>query len=441
VFQEVRALARLAWPVVLGQLGATLLGVVDVAMVGRLGEVQLAALAAGHIWTFGTLIIGMALIMGLDPVFTQAHGANEPRAMGRTLGRAVVLALLLSVPIVGLHLAAEPGLRLLGQPPEAIPLAAEYSQVLALSVPTFLLYTVLRHFLLGMERMMLPTIVIGVANVLNIALNAALIEGRWGFPALGAVGCGWATTVVRVAMPIALLALAWREVRSRWPSAMEIVEPRALARLAWQALPVGVQVSLEVWAFTAVGVLMGWLGTAALAAHSVALNLSVIAWMIIFGIAAAATTRIGNRIGAGLPWVQTAWIATGLGTLVMSSSAVTLLLFPEWLLRLFTQDPKVMAVALALLPLAASFQIFDGVQGVIAGALRGAGDVRIPALLVLVAFWMVGLPTGWWLGIANEGGPAGVWSGLVFALIIVACALVARLWWVGRQGVQRVTVE
>ena len=441
MFQEVRALARLAWPVVLGQLGATLLGVVDVAMVGRLGEVQLAALAAGHIWTFGTLMPGLALIMGLDPVFTQAHGANEPRAMGRALGRASVLALLASIPTVVLHQVAETGLRLLGQPPEAIPLAAEYSQVLALSVPTFLLYNVLRHFLLGMERMMLPTVVIGIANVLNIALNAALIEGRWGFPALGAVGCGWATTAVRVAMPIALLVLAWPEVRSRWPSVAEVIDPRALARLAWQALPVSVQVSLEVWAFAAVGVLMGWLGTGALAAHSVALNLSVIAWMVIFGIAAAATTRIGNRIGAGLPWVRTAWVATGLGTLVMGTSAVTLLSFPEWLLGLFTQDPKVLVVAMTLLPLAAAFQIFDGVQGVIAGALRGAGDVRVPALLVLVAFWMVGLPAGWWLGIANEGGPAGVWSGLVVALVIIACALVARLWWVGRRGVQRVVVE
>jgi MATE family multidrug resistance protein len=189
---EVRALVRLAWPVVLGQLGFTLLGIVDVAMVGRLGELELAALAAGHLWTFGVLIPGMALMLGLDPIFTQAHGANEPRAMGRTLWRAMLLVVLCSVPIIVGHIYAEEGLRLLQQPEEALDIAAGYSRALAWSVPGILVFQALRQYLLAMGRMMLPTLAVLAANVLNIGLNYALIEGRFGFPAMGAVGCGWA---------------------------------------------------------------------------------------------------------------------------------------------------------------------------------------------------------------------------------------------------------
>jgi multidrug resistance protein, MATE family len=437
---EVRALVRLAWPVVLGQLGFTLLGIVDVAMVGRLGELELAALAAGHLWTFGVLIPGMALMLGLDPIFTQAHGANEPRAMGRTLWRAMLLVVLCSVPIIVGHIYAEEGLRLLQQPEEALDIAAGYSRALAWSVPGILVFQALRQYLLAMGRMMLPTLAVLAANVLNIGLNYALIEGRFGFPAMGAVGCGWATTAVRLLLPAVLLVLGWGEIRSRLPALAGLFRPAAVWALARQALPVSGQISLEVWAFNAVGVLMGWLGTGALAAHSVALNLSVVAWMVIFGIAAAATTRIGNRIGAGLDWVRTAWTAVGLGTVVMSGSAALLLAFPGPLVSVFTKDPGVLAVTLTLLPLAALFQLFDGVQGVIAGALRGAGDVRVPALLVVVCFWCIGIPAAWWLGIHLDGGPRGVWWGLVLSLILVACALVVRLWWVGRRGVDRVVL-
>ncbi len=441
MFSEARTLLRLAWPVVLGQLGITLMGVVDIAMVGTLGEVPLSGLAAGNMWSFATIIPGLALMMGLDPLFAQAHGAGEARVMGRTLVRATILALLITPLFIWVHLRAETGLTLLDQPPEAIGIAAEYCAVLAISIPGMLMFQVLRQYLLAMGRMGLPTIAVIVANAVNVLLNWLLISGHWGFPALGAVGCGWATTAVRFVLPVVLLALAWPEVRSRLPAWEGLLSPRLIWDLFLKALPVSGQMTLEVWAFNAVGVLMGWLGTAALAGHALALNLSVISWMIIFGLAAAASTRVGNLIGAGKPWLPTAWISVALSLLVMGISATILALFPEALAHLYTGDPAVIAVAVTLIPLAAIYQLFDGVQGVIAGVLRGAGDVRVPALLALTSFWGIGLPAAWWLGIERQGGPQGIWWGLVLALVSVSILLLLRLVWVGARRVQRVQVD
>lgn len=436
--QELRKLLSLAWPVVLGQLGFTLMGVVDIAMVGSLGEIPLAALAAGNMWSFATLIPGLALMMGLDPVFAQAHGAENPRAMGRALARALVLAAGSAPFIILLHVNAEAGLRLLQQPEQAIPIASEYTRILALGVPGMLLFQVLRQYLQAMGRTGLPTVAVVVGNLVNVVLNLGLIHGRWGFPALGAVGSGWATTAVRFVLPLVLLALSWKEVRSRWPVRGGVITVDAVWALFRQAAPVSGHITMEVWAFNCVGVMIGWLGTAALAGHSLALTLSVIAWMVIFGLAAAASTRIGNLIGAGRPWVQTGWIAVGLGLVVMGGSAAVLASFPAELAALFTPDPAVIAVAVVLIPLAAIYQVFDGIQGVISGVLRGAGDVRVPAMLAMASFWGVGVPCAWWFGIHTGGGPAGVWTGLVAALVCAALALLARLVIVGRRGVERV---
>ncbi|MCB9763675.1 MAG: MATE family efflux transporter [Alphaproteobacteria bacterium] len=424
---ELRVLLRMAWPVILGHVAWMMLNVVDLVMVGRLGETALAGLALGNIWSFGVFVFGMGTMMGIEPLFSQAFGAGERRAAGQALARAVVLGLLLSVPLTALHLLAGPALRLLGQPEEIIPIAAAYSAALAWSVPGGMVFNALRGFLYGQALMRPAMVVVVGANLLNVAANHALIDGNWGAPALGAVGCGWATTLVRVTMAPALIAVAWPAFRDGWAGWAGAFDRRALWRMMALGGPVGFQIASEVEAFNAVGLMMGWLGPTELAAHTVAINIASLVFMVPLGLSAAAATRVGNLLGAGQPWARSAWVAVAAGCGMMSVSAVCFYTLPEPIVRLYTDDAAVVAIAATLLPLAAVFQVFDGAQVVEFGVLRGAGDTRMPAMVNLVGYWALGLPIGYGLAFHGDAGPQGVWWGLVIGLAVVALLLCLRL--------------
>jgi MATE family multidrug resistance protein len=439
ILTELRCLLILAWPVVLGQLGTTLMGVEDLIMIGPLGENAVAAVGAGNLWSFGVLVLAMGTLRGLDPVYSQAHGAGDATAGAAALARGIVLALLLSVPVMALHLLGGPMLALLGQPAEVISDAGTYTSILAIGVPFLLVYVVIAQFLQGMGRMVLPMVVVIVGNLLNILLNWVFIRGGLFGIELGVVGCAMSTAIGRSITPILLLALSWSILKGYRPPPLSVVLQRAkLMRLVRLGVPVGMQYGLEVWAFNAAGLMMGWLGTTALAAHMVALNVTSLTFMIPFGLGIAASTRVGNLLGAGKDWVMSGWIAVGLGASWMAMSGVVLWTFAEPLVRIYISDPPVVALAASLLPLAAMFQLCDGVQAVSAGVLRGAGDTTTPAFVSLIGFWGLGIPAGWWLGIRGDAGPQGVWVALVVGLCSVAVLLVVRLWWLGRRGGIRV---
>jgi MATE family multidrug resistance protein len=441
---ELRALWTLAWPAVLGQLGWMAMGVTDVIMVGDLGEVPLAAVTAGHIWSFGVIIFAMGVLSGLDPFFAQSHGAGDHRAQGHALARSILLALLLSIPATLLHYIAGPALQMLGQPAEIIASSAAYCKAMAWGCPAILVFSALRQFLQGGGWMRAPMVAVWVANLANIGLNALLIYGLWGFPAMGVEGCGWSTAIVRVLMIFLLLGLARKNLFGRpWPSLPELRDLSELKRLLKIGGPVGIHFGLEVWAFNLVGLMMGVLGTRELAANSVVMNLISVTFMIPFGISAAAATRVGQLVGAEEPWGRAAWTAVGMGGSFMAMMGVVLLLFPEPLMRLYIDDDSVIRMGMLIVPMAAAFQLFDGIQAVSVGALRGAGDTFAPALVNLAGFWALGLPVAWGLGIEGWGlaeplGPGGVWWGLVVGLVFVAVAQSCRLVYVIRRGAIRV---
>lgn len=424
---------------VLGQLGTTLMGVEDLVMIGPLGERAVASVGAGNLWAFGVLVLGMGTLRGLDPVYSQAHGAGDVERGAAALARGIVLALLLSVPVIALHLLGGPVLQLLGQPAEVIPDATTYTSILALGVPCLMVYVVIAQFLQGLGKMVLPMVVVIVGNLLNVLLNWVLIGGGIFGLELGVTGCALSTAIGRSITPVLLLALAWPILKVYRPPPLSVVLERAeLLRLLRLGVPVGLQYGLEVWAFNAAGLMMGWIGTTALAAHIVALNITSVTFMIPFGLGIAAATRVGNLLGAGKDWQLSGWVAVGLGSAWMSVSGVVLWVFSEPLVRLYISNPPVVALAATLLPIAALFQLCDGVQVVSAGVLRGAGDTTTPAFVCLVGFWGLGIPAGWWLGIRGDAGPQGVWVALVVGLSAVAVLLVARLWWLGRRGGVRV---
>lgn len=438
---ELRRLLALGWPVVLGQVAVVLLGVADVIFAGRVGPEALAAISTGHIWGFGTLILGIGLLRGLDPLFSQAWGAGDRVAEAAHLRRGLVLAVLASAPVMAAHLFAAEGLAALRQPAAVIPLAAEYCAVVAIGVlPTFA-FAALAGFLQGRGDMKPPAVALGVANVVNIVGNAVLVFGVDAGPLgrvepMGAIGCAWATTLSRFATLVTLLFLAAPALRAL-PPTPGWARAAAFAPLLRIGLPVSLQTGFEVWAFSAAGVMMGVLGAVEVAAHAVAINIASLTFMVPFGLGAAASTRVGNLIGAGLAWGRAAAVAIGAGAAFMLLMAGALTAGAVPLARLFAPDPEVVAVAAVLLPVAGAFQLFDGVQAVAFGVLRGVGDTRAPAIVNFIGYWALGLPLGWWWGVHRGGGPVGIWAGLALGLAAVALMLLGRVRVVARRGAAR----
>jgi len=435
---ELRRLSMLAWPVVLGHLGTMGMGVVDTMMVGRLGADALASVSLGHTWSWLVLVTVTGGAHGLDPHFAQAFGARKPHAAGATLIQGLALLSLLSLPVLALHFLAGPALSLMGQPAQLIPTADAYVRVLAPSIPMVLGFQVLRQYLQGDGWMRPAAWVVFLANGVNALLNWVLIYGGLGGPALGEVGSAWATLIARTFMLAGLLVLGWPLVKKGMAGWAGAVSPARLIALARDVVPVGLQVGLESWAFGGSTMLVGLLGAIPLAAHTVTLNMAALSFMVPLGISAAASTRVGNLMGEGRSWTVAAWTAVGLGASVMLASASAYTLLPEPLLRLFTDDAAVLLVGAGLLPLLAAFQIFDGIQVVSFGVLRGAGDVRLPALANVLGYWVLGLPIGCWLAFPGGWGARGIWLGLTIGLAVVAVLLLFRLRYTAARGGYRV---
>jgi len=421
--------ASLAWPVVLGQLGLIGMGVVDMVMVGRLGPDHLGALGIGNTLVYGSLLVGLGTASGIDPLVAQAYGGSRPTDAGRALIQGSIVVAAVSVPIAAVHWWAGTLLTLLRQPAALVDIAQTYCQILTFGIPILLAFSLLRRFLQGSGRMQQAMWAILLGNIVNALADYALIYGHWGMPAMGVAGAAVSTVTVRCVMLAALFAMAWSELKRAWPGLAGSLEWRSILAVAAIALPVGAQLATEVWAFGACTVMAGWLGRLDVAAHTAALNIASVTFMIPLGISAAASTRVGNLVGANHRWQTAAWTAVGLAAFTMALSSALLLLVPGPLARIYLDDPAAVALTAATIPLAALFQFFDGTQVACFGVLRGLGDTRIPFLYNVVGFWMLGLPLGYALAFGLGWGLAGVWTGLAVALAIVASLLLLRVRW------------
>ena len=437
--ETVRVL-RLAGPVMIAYMGTISMGTVDMKMSGALGAKALGAVALGHMWSVAAAIVAWGAARALDPVVAQARGAGDVRAAGLGLTRGLVMVAILGLPVLFLYVLSGPGLVALGQPADLIPTAEAYCHALIPGLPAIMAFMVVRNFLQALGIMRPATYAIVLANVANVVLNWVLMYGRFGLPALGVVGCGLSTSINEWLMLGSVLFFARDTLREYWPGWAGALAFVPLVRLMKLGATLGAQFGLEVWAFHAAGFMMGRLGAIPFAAHAVGINLATISFMVPSGIGAAAATRVGQLVGAGHDWIRSAWSAIGLGAAVMTIPAVAFALAARPLAAFYSDDPGVLAVAAAVLPLAGAFQLFDGVQAVAFGALRGAGDTRVPAIANVVGYWVVGLPVGWFLAFSAGWGARGVWSGLVLGLAAVAALLLARLARLARRGVERLTI-
>jgi len=427
---EASRLWTLGWPVSVGMGAVFLMGTVDILMVGGLGQQQLAALAVGNLWCFGLSILGHSSARGLDPIVAQAFGAGDRDAAGQALLRGWLLAVLLALPLMALHTLAAEGLGVLGQPEHLLPQAEAYARARMWGLPFAFAFDATRQFLQGLGVMKPATRVAVAGNLVNAALNGLFLYGF----GLGVEGAGWATAG---SMAFLLVGLLWQTrgvLRAWWPAHPRVFAVRPFLELVSLALPAGFQSGLEVWGFIAAGVMMGWLGEVQLDAHVIALNLATLAFTLPFGLSAGAATRVGNLLGAGYAWQRSGWVAVGGTAVLMLGGAALFVGAPVPLARLFTREPSVVLLAATLLPIAGLFQVFDGTQTVAFGVLRGAGDVRVPTLANLLAYYVVGLPLGYWLAFERGWGAVGIWVGLTVALGTVASLLVVRLAWLGRRG-------
>lgn len=439
-FPEVRSIAALAAPIVVTQVGTMMLGVVDMLMVSDLGREALAAAALGNLWLFGTIVVSMGVVLGIDPVVTQTHGAGDGRATGLALQRGLVIAALASVPTVLLWLVTEPVLLLVGQSPTLARMAHDYVLVQAPSVFAFLGFTAVRSYLQGRGVTAPAMWITLVVNVLNVLFNWMLIHGHLGFPALGLLGAGIATGISRSLMFVLLVLVVWR-----WRLHADAWQPWSRAAFAAAGLleilrfgvPVGLQLALEVWAFQIATLFAGWLGDADLAAHTIVLNLASLSFMIPLGISMATVTRVGNLLGARERRAaqHAAWVALAMGAGVMGLSAITFVLLRDVLPTFYAdEDPAVLVLAATILPIAGAFQLFDGTQVVGGGILRGMGRTRPAAVFNLVGYYALGLPLSWYLAFETGMGLPGIWWGLTLGLAVVSALL---LGWIAVRGPAR----
>ncbi len=428
---ELRAMVALAVPVVLSELGWMLQGVVDTIMVGKLGPAAIGAVAVGNAVFYTPSLFGIGLVLGLDTLVSQAYGRGDHEACHHWLAQGVYLACIASVPLMVLLFAVSYGFTHVGISPEVAGPAGSYLRILVLSTLPLLLYGAARRYLQGVGQVRVITVTFVLANLVNWFFNWVFIYGRLGMPAMGVRGSAFSTVLARVGMAACLIGFAWRYERQRGhPLFRHWARPHwiRIRQLVRIGAPAAGQILLEVGAWNLGTFSAGWLSPVQLATHQIALNYAALTYMVPLGISAAAAVSVGHAIGAGDPARarRAGWLALALGTAFMLSAAVVFLVAPKPLIELYTRDPQVMAVGPSLLWIAAAFQIFDGIQTVSTGALRGLGETRAPMIANFVGYWILGLPLGFFLCFVLHWGIYGLWIGLTLALIVIATSLLVR---------------
>jgi MATE family multidrug resistance protein len=438
---EWRPMLRLALPVVVAELGWTTMSTVDTIMVGRLSAEAIGAVALGSALFLGVTIFGMGLLLGLDTVISQAYGAGNLRDCHRSLVHGIYLAFALTPPLTLVLYGIVRVLPRFGIAPEVLTLTVPYLRPIIWSLLPLLLYAATRRYLqaTGHERVVMAAFI--AANLLNAFVNWALIFGNLGLPRLGVTGAAWATLLSRLFMAgfllVAVVYYDRKGPRQLLPLPLAIEWPR-VRRLLDLGIPAALQITLEVGLFSAATALAAGLDAASLAAHQIAITVASTTFMVPYGVSSAAAVRVGQAVGRRDPdgVVRAGWMAIALGVGFMGSAALALWIVPRPIIAFFTSDPGVLGVGVSLLSVAALFQLFDGLQVVTIGVLRGLGDTRTPMFAGLFGYWVLALPAGWALAFPLGLGVRGLWFGMLVGLFAVGVSLLAV--WIRRLRARRI---
>lgn len=428
---EALALLRLGGPVIAAQLAWVSMNFVDTVMAGNLNPQSLAAVAVGGSLWFPLVVFTMGVLMAVTPNVAHAFGAEQYKDAGRHVRQGLWLAFGLGAVCITIVRFLSPLFTWMHVDPEIIPMATGYLSAISWGMPALCAFTVLRSFSEGVSvtRPMMWISLQGL--VVNISGNYVLMHGKFGFPALGAVGCGWASAFVLWTMLASLAVyIAINKVYRPFAPFGRFDPPHLLELIAMLKLgvPIGLGLFVECSLFAAVALLMGTLGSHIAAGHQVAINVASVTFMVPLGLSVAITVRVGQALGASDVLQARRAGLTGMSLAVgfMACTALVMWTLPHLIIDLYTDDESVRAIAIDLLGMAAIFQIADGLQVASAGALRGLKDTRIPMFITVIAYWGLGMPLAYWLGIVRGDGPQAMWVGLIVGLATAAVLLHVR---------------
>lgn len=420
----------LAYPVMLSQLGHITVGVADSIMVGQLGAVPLAASSLANSIFAIILTFGIGISYGITPLVAAADGEKDPLKIRYYFKHGLILNIVTGIILLIFISSLSFSLYHFGQDKEVAAQAIPYLEIITFSLVPFMFFQTFRQFAEGLSRTKQAMYITVAANLINILLNYLLIFGKFGFPAMGLLGAGYATLISRILMAVLMgLYIAYSkdflsyDLKFKW-----FFEKLYFKKILKIGLPSAIQFMFEVGAFVLAAIMVGWLGAEALAAHQIAINLATISYMTATGISAAATIRVGNQLGRkDIPTLRAVGFTSFvLAAIFMAFCASIFLAGHNYFPTLYINDPDVIQLASSLIIVVSLFQLSDGIQVVGLGALRGIADVKIPTYITFLAYWIIGLPVGYYLGFVLDFGAIGIWYGLLLGLTIAAGSLFSR---------------
>lgn len=429
--REFRSTLTLAVPIIVGHVSQMLMGVTDNVMIGRTGTVPLAAASFGGSVFNVFFVFAIGLMVPVAILVSRSRGAGRPEECAEYLRHGIALALGFGLLESILMAVLSTQLIYFGQPPEVLAIVTPYFLMMAGSLPSVLVYIVLRQYAEAMGHPWAPMVIILAGVVVNAVLNWIFIYGNLGMPALGLTGAGLSTLLARTLGAYAIYVWLRRDpkVRAAWPKRwFGDYSRERFGTMMHIGLPASGMLLFESSAFAAAGIMNGWLGAVPLAAHQIAITCASLVFMIPLGLAIATGMRVSRALGSGAKdTLRTiAFGSMGAAVVIMVGFTLTFRFGGGVIAAWFVRDSAVIALAAQLLIVASLFQLFDGVQVIAASSLRGITDVRIPALITLVAYWGVALPLGYLFGVRGPYGAVGVWTALAGGLAFAAIFLTAR---------------
>lgn len=438
---EITALLKLGLPVIGAQLAQILMSFTDTVMAGNLSVNDLAAVSVGSNLVFPLFLFSLGALQAVNPIIAHAFGGGRFDQIGPTVRQSLLFSQVLAAVIVAVNLNMEWVPSFIGIEAGLHEKANGYVRAFTTGVPAVMAMLALRFSNDGTGNTK-PGLVVALAGLpLNVFLNWVFMYGKFGFPAMGAVGTGWATACIMWFQFFVMLAycrLSGKMRGFRFFEGSWRINNKIQRELFKIGIPSGLSFGLEVSMFAIVSLLMGRLGTVAVASHQIAVNVSSITFMVPLGVATAISIRVGQAAGAGRfsDASYTGRVGVLLSAALMGVFSLLMILFPEFIGRIYTSDPVLIGFSASLLQLAAIFQVFDGLQVAGSGALRGLKDTRVPLLVNFFAYWLIGLNAGYWLGIHYNWGPRGLWIGLIAGLTVAGIMHNVRfLYLIQRQSI------
>jgi MATE family multidrug resistance protein len=420
----------LAYPVCLGQLGHVMVGVADSLMVGnyggensQIGTLSLAAASFANALIQIIMVLGIGISYGSTPLIAAAHSKNEKNEISELLKHSILLCLITGIIIFITLYSSSPLLKYFKQPESVVELATPYFNIMVFSMLPLMIFLAFKQFAEGLSDTQTAMYISIGGNLLNVFLNYLFIYGNWGFKEMGLNGAGWASFIARIFMAFSMGWYVYKSSRFRdfkRGFSFKNYQWKKLREIFKVGLPVGLQFAFEVSAFAIAAVMIGWISAEDLAAHQIAISLASLTYMFASGLSAAASVRVGNFYGIkNFSDLRKAGNSALIMVIAfMGTMALLFVLLNNFLPTLFNHEPTVLEIASKLILIAALFQLSDGSQVVGQGLLRGMADVKIPTLFAFLAYWILGLPIGWFLGFKLHLGSSGIWYGLSVGLTI-----------------------